>query len=614
MNRALRARALRWGVSPGFVDFTKQWRPAPEASVERVLEIMGAADGAEPPPTGARIVTQGKRVRMGPGEVSTEQGQLVRVNSYLPANLPLGYHRWRSDEGAERSLIVAPAACHLPKQTHMWGWALQLYSLRSERSWGMGDLRDLRDLLEWSHARGATTTMINPLHAPNPGPHPEPSPYYPGSRVFRNPLYLAVEEVPGATEAVPELASLAEQGRKLNASESIDRSAVQAVKIAALGKVWARGIDDPRFDDYVAERGDLLRDYATYVAIAEELGSDWHEWPWELTLRDSPAVARYLQQHGDAVRFHMWLQWLLDEQVKAASRDVAVINDVAVGVDPAGADAWLWQDVFATGVSAGAPPDAFNRSGQTWGALAFDPWKLRAQDYRPFIEIVRAGMRGSGGIRIDHVMSLWRLFWVLDGGDPFDGVYVGYPSSDLLDILALESYRAAAFVVGEDLGTVQEGVRDEMAARRMLSYRVMWFEDEPPSTYPELAFAAVDNHDLPTITGVWTGADVARMKELGMDPNEESEAKVRERAKRLAGVTDDATVDEVSEALYTALAAAPSRIIALTLEDALGVRFRPNYPGTMAPSNWSVPLPSTLEEITTDDRVAHLVEVVGSRR
>nr|MDQ6910280.1 4-alpha-glucanotransferase [Actinomycetota bacterium] len=298
--------------------------------------------------------------------------------------------------------------------------------------------------------------------------------------------------------------------------------------------------------------------------------------------------------------FHRWLQWRIDVQLAAAATEITLVSDLAVGFDPNGADAWEFQDVLAAGVSVGAPPDAFNTAGQDWGLSPFDPDALRAVGYRPFIETLRAAFGHAGGVRIDHVMSLFRLFWVPHGGTPADGSYVRYRSSDLLDIVARESRRAGAFVVGEDLGTVEDGVREELTARQVLSYRLLWFESGAPSTYPERALAAVSTHDLPTIPGVWTGADPG-----GAD--------LRTRLTETAGVDESASVDEAVALTYEALATAPSVLVTASLEDALGVTERPNQPGTVNETNWSLALPIPLEAIEDDPRLRRIAAALSQR-
>jgi 4-alpha-glucanotransferase len=266
-------------------------------------------------------------------------------------------------------------------------------------------------------------------------------------------------------------------------------------------------------------------------------------------------------------------------------------------------------------VRVGAPPDEFNTQGQDWGLPPFVPWKLRGWGYGPFIETMRAVLRHAGGLRVDHVMGLFRLFWIPEHGTPHDGTYVRYPASDLLDILALESVRSAAYVVGEDLGTVEPEVRTELASRGVLSYRLLWFEPEPPSRFPHEALAAVTTHDLPTVAGLWTGSDLKAQRDIGTEPNEESTRHIKEKLGRFTGLGDDAAPGEVVVGAYRSLAEAPSMIVTAALDDALGVEERPNMPGTTDEwPNWSIALPKPLDEVLADPQVEAVASALAEGR
>jgi 4-alpha-glucanotransferase len=296
------------------------------------------------------------------------------------------------------------------------------------------------------------------------------------------------------------------------------------------------------------------------------------------------------------------VQWLLDEQLATAGADIALLGDLAVGFDPGGADAWVWQDVVAHGVRVGAPPDAFNAFGQDWGLPPFVPWRLRAVGYEPLVQTVRAALEHCGALRIDHVMGLFRLFWIPDGAQPSDGTYVGFPGSELLDIVALESARAGAVIVGEDLGTVEDEVRAELAERAVLSYRLVWFESEPPEEFPEQALAAVTTHDLPTVAGAWSGSD------------EHADDEQRARLLEVTDLPPTAQVSDVVVAAHARLARAPSMVVTATLDDALCVEERPNLPGTTTERpNWSLALPKDLEDIVDDPVVARVADALAAR-
>jgi 4-alpha-glucanotransferase len=309
-------------------------------------------------------------------------------------------------------------------------------------------------------------------------------------------------------------------------------------------------------------------------------------------------VRTFREANAPRVRFHAWLQWLVDVQLAAAAREIAIVNDLPIGLDVAGADAWCWQELMAAEVSVGAPPDEFSTNGQDWGLTPFVPHRLRAAGYKPFIETIRSMLAHAGGLRIDHVMGLFRLFWIPRGLRAKRGAYVRARADELLAIVALESVRAGAFIVGEDLGTVEVGVRETLALRRMLSYRLLYFEPTAARHFPELALTSVTTHDLATVAGLWSGSDVEDQRRIGLAPNERAMRGLRDKIARIDGIPADATAEVAIERTYAALAEAPSRVLLATLDDALAVPERPNMPGTVTEwPNWSLALPHPLEEL-----------------
>ena len=612
-----------WGIEAGYLDVTGAWHDADPDAVRAALEAMGADPADEtgrPGSSDVWVVPAGQPVTVDGGWVlRLEDGTERTGRGPLPESVPLGYHDLHPEggQGAVR-LIVTPPECHLPAGLRTWGWAAQLYAVRSESSWGIGDLADLAALGRWSRSLGAGVVLVNPLHAVAPGTPQEASPYYPSSRSFRNPLYLRVEDVPGA-RSTPEVEAAGRAGRALNTAPLIDRDAVWEIKSRALEAVWlasrARQGREAGFARFSAGRGTALERFAAFCAITEEHGRGWESWPEELQRPESPAVASFVDAHADRVRFHAWLQWLLDEQLQRAGATVGVVTDLAIGADPGGADAWMWQDSLALGVRVGAPPDEFNLAGQDWGFPPFDPWRLRAARFDPFVEIVRAGLAHAGGIRIDHVAGLFRLYWIPPGMGSDRGLYVRYPWEELLAVLALESVRAGAWVVGEDLGTVEPWVREELGRHRILSTRVMWFEDGPPAAYPERSLAVVTTHDLPTVTGAWTGADVADQRECGVEPDPAAAEAMRQRLQELTGLADDAPAAEVVVRTHGRLAEAPSAVVLATLDDALLVPWRPNLPGTVAERpNWCRALPQPLEALVEDPLALKVAEILRPGR
>lgn len=615
-----------WGIEAGYHDVRGEWHPAAPDVVAAVLEAMGADGRPAPPPgeTEVWVVGQDEPVACwGPWSLTLEDGSRLDGSDRLPA-LPLGYHALfraaaqPASAPAPVRLIVTPPACHLPEGLRVWGWAAQLPSLRSGRSWGLGDLADLEELGRWSASLGAGVVQLNPLHAPLPGTTQEASPYFASSRCFRNPLYLRVEDVPGSAGAAG-LAAARRSGLALNASSRIDRDQVWQLKIPVLEEVWSRSAarrgQDPDFARFRAEQGDLLEGYATFCALAELHGRDWRSWPDRLRAPNSPAVVRLAEEQADRVTFHAWLQWLVEQQLARAGRHVGLVQDLAIGTDPAGADGWLFQDALALTVKVGAPPDEFNAGGQDWGFPPFDPWKLRTLAFEPFVRVVRAALAHAGGVRVDHVAGLFRLYWIPEGFEASEGLYVRLPWQELLAVLSLESVRAGAWVVGEDLGTVQPYVREEMARRRILSTKLVWFEAEPPPRYPEHSVGAVTTHDLPTIAGLWSRSDLDDQRACGLEPNVDAAEEMRRRLGSWLAVPDDAPVRNVIVGTHQLLGQAPSAVVLATLEDAQAVEHRPNIPGTSEEDrpNWSVALPLTLEEMTEDPLVLNVAASLNRR-
>ncbi len=586
------------GVQREYEDATGGRRVIAEDDLRAVeASMLPEEPDAEP---ASLFVRPGGRLPRGAASIELEDGREMRAAPVLDRDAPFGYHRLAMRDGRRLRLITSPGRCALPGELRGWGWAVQLYAVRSRAGWGMGDLGDLRALGAWSKAGGAAMLLLNPLHAVHPGLPQEPSPYFPSSRLYRNPLYLRVEDIPGAgdDQVVHEAARAADS---LRAAPIIDRDLILPLKMRALESIWSGFSGDPGFDAFVAREGRLLERYACFCVLAERYPGPWTSWPEQYRRPDSPAVRELVTRARERVDFHRWLQWCLDTQLDRACEELPVVHDLAIGFASDGADAWLWQDVVAAGSRIGAPPDDFNPAGQDWGVPPFDPRRLRAAGYAPFVATLRRMMRAGRGIRIDHVMGMFRLWWVpLSAHDPSGGAYVRYPANELLDILAIESARSGCGVIGEDLGTVEDGVRPELRRRRVLSYRLAWFEAEAPKRYPKGALAALSTHDLPTAAGVWTGADLRELEAGGRRINREAELGVRRKLQRLSGATDADSAAVVVERAYAALAAAPSRLLVATLDDATLAERRPNLPGVLDRPNWSIPLPRTLEQLRRD--------------
>jgi len=633
---SLPADPYPWGVDPGYWDVAGRWREVPESTLAAILDAMGA--GPSGPPARAPLVTTsagGLWPDLPPGELLLEDGGSVdlRRGEPPPQGLPYGYHRLEPSPAPEHpgpgegngagtgellTVAVCPSRCPPPPADRKWGWSAQLYATRSTASWGIGDFADLRRLVGWAVGSGASFVLTNPLHAPAPGPVPEPSPYFPSSRCFLNPLYIRVENIAGAGE-LPEIGELASKAKVLNGERLIDRSTVWALKSEALEALFARSErtgTSTHLDAYIRQGGKVLDGYTTFCALAERHGPYWQNWPADYGRPDRPAVANYAASRDGRLRkrYHAWLQWQCEDQLEAASARGSVMSDLAVGVDGRGADAWLWQDSYALGMRVGAPPDNFNIGGQDWALAPWDPWKLRACSYEPYIETLRAVLRQAGGLRVDHAMGLFRLFWVPAGSEPALGTYVRYPWQDMLSLLRLEAWRAGAYVVGEDLGTVEDQVREALDHSGVLSYKIFWFEAQPPAEWPPQALGAVTTHDLPTVAGVWTGSDLVAQREAGVQVNEEGSAGFRRRIREWTGSEDNRPLPEVIEATYSCLARAPCALLSAALDDTLAVEERPNMPGTIDQwPNWCLALPAPLEEIEHNQLAAAIARRFNQR-
>lgn len=576
----------------------------------------------------------------------------------LPPDLPLGYHRVHLRSGGQETsaaLIMTPDWLGLPEQLgarRAWGLATQLYSVRSGQSWGVGDLTDLTDLAVWSASRhGADYVLVNPLHAAGfagPTDRMEPSPYLPTSRRFVNPIYLRVEAIPEFVDLdkrsrVRRLRSEVQQ--RAGRLDAIDRDSAWAAKRAALKLLHRVPRSAGRELSYAAFRdreGTALDDFAIYCALAEKYGGDWRSWPRALQHPGADGVASFVEKHPEAVDFHRWLQWQLDEQLASAQSQairagmaLGVMHDLAVGVHPGGADAWALQEVMALGVTAGAPPDEFNQLGQDWSQPPWRPDRLEQHEYRPFRALIRAVLRHAGGVRIDHIIGLFRLWWIPKGGPPTQGTYVRYDHEAMIGIVALEAHRAGAVVVGEDLGTVEPWVRDYLLLRGLLGTSILWFELDrdgsggplPAERWREYCLSSVTTHDLPPTAGYLAGDHVRLRESLGLLTRPVTEELESDRAELAAWMAELRRVGLLAEgeddpelvvlALYRYLGRTPSRLVGVALTDAVGDRRTQNQPGTTDEyPNWRVPLtgpdgrPVLLEDVFADRRAATLAEAV----
>jgi 4-alpha-glucanotransferase len=583
----------------------------------------------------------------------------------LPLDLPLGYHRLEVAAGnralAAMALIVVPErAFGLADlgRGRPWGVTLPLYGLRSDRNWGLGDFGDLAELTTAMAGLGAGLIGINPVHALLPSLPERISPYAPSSRRFLNVLLISMERAAhrlgGLPDLGPEAGSLLERAR---GAELVDYPAVSQLKLPALEELHrAFGPSDgparAAFDGFRERGGPSLERQATFEALLEHfVRSDpakrsWRDWPAEYRRPDNPAVAAFASRHSERVEFFQFLQWLADEQLgeaqaaaRAAGMPIGLYLDLAVGVDPDGAEAWADPVTVAGRVRIGAPPDDFSPKGQDWGLAPLAPLALRAQAYAPFVELLRRNMAHSGALRIDHVLGLRRSFW-LPPERGIAGAYVRYPLSDLLGLVALEAERARCVVVGEDLGTVPEGFRDTLTEAGLLGCRVLYFERDCEGrfrgslSYPSACLASIGTHDLPTLAGFWNGRDIDWRERLGLfaapgqAARERTErAAVRRRLLELLAAEGllPAGLDparppkklpwSVVLALHRLLASSPAEIVVMQLEDALQLVEQANLPGTTDQHpNWRRRLEVPLERLGSEPRVVELAGRIQAAR
>lgn len=618
--------AVRWSgdPAPATVNISAPTAAAPELT----LTLDDGSTRTLPAPLWGGHIAPGDGERRRRGTVT------------LPADLPLGYHELSvavADDVSRCTVVVAPQTCPQPGPEPVWGWMAQIYALRSRRSWGQGEFRDLGDLAAWSAARGASFVLSNPVHAPAPTLPQQPSPYSPTSRRFYNPCYLHVPDVPGfphlptaQREALLDLpAALRPDATR------IDRDQVWTTKRSALQTLFER-LDDAgqeRLAAYRDEHGTALERFATFCALAEAHGLPFDDWPDGLRDPRTPEVARWARAHPAAISFHGWLQLLCDDQLtaaqdraRAAGMVIGVIHDLAVGVDQSSADAWSLPDEITRRMSVGAPPDAFNQQGQNWGQPPLLPEPLRANGYRTLRELLRAALRAGGGVRIDHILGLSRLYWIPQDMPATEGTYVQYPAEEQFAVLALEAHRADAVVIGEDLGTVDDRIRRLMHRRGVATSAVLFFERTeqgdplPAARYARNALASVTTHDLPTAVGFWEGVALEVRAELDLltAPEEERRRMAKEQEFLLRLLVDHGCLRDAHAgswervvAMHRFLAGTPALLVAATLWDAIGDPRQPNVPGTVDEyPNWRLALaepggarPFLLEDLDRSTRV-----------
>ena len=586
-------------------------------------------------------------------------GQMIgRASFRLPTNVAPGYHTLfleSDDQSFEASYIVTPSWLGVPdlEAGSVWGFMAQLYSVCGHSSWGVGDFSDLEDLAVWAATKhNADFILINPTHADQVSGHMEPSPYFPSTRRYVNPIYIRPEGVEEYATGPDEVRDVVQQLRRqsltaMHTSPEINRDAVWKVKKQALKTIFGltrRPGRQMEFDSYLAEQGERLKRYATWCVLTEVHGHNWRRWPDEFRDPESSEVALFAEEYADEVMFYMWLQWIATLQAARAhatalktGMKIGVMGDLAVGVNRDGAETWSMQNYFAPGVTVGAPPDAYNQAGQDWRQPPWRPDKLREASYAPFRDMISSMLGSTGALRIDHIIGLFRLWWIPDSMTPDAGAYVRYDHEAMVGILALEAQRAKTIIVGEDLGTVEPWAREYLARRGIFGTSVLWFENEPgggpplnPEQWRQLCLGSVTTHDLPPTLGYLAHDHVALRYGLGLLTESLEEEIHRDAAEQAAvlkllmnrGLIAQGESDPhaILLGLHRFLYQTPTKLKCVALTDVVGERRTQNQPGTIDEyPNWRIPLGDEsghrlyLEEIFALPGVNDVTEIMNGR-
>jgi 4-alpha-glucanotransferase len=687
-DEALADLARRAGISVEWHDYANRPRTVTPEVLRRILAALGLPADTRGDLAASRralarratlldlppliTATAGRPTRLDLGAADPRPAQLMlehgetrdltltpaRGRLRIPAVAEIGYHRLAVGE-REVVLAVAPPQCRtlddIVPDARLWGLAAQVYALRSANDGGIGDAAGLAELAELTAAQGADALCLSPMHALFTADPSRFAPYSPSSRLFFNPLHAAPSLVFGAEQIAYAMqdAGVGEAFARLEAERLIDWPASSAAKIGLLRALFDSFLNGPDaegslgvdFASFRADGGDLLHQHATFEALHADRAPehDWRNWTFDLRDPGSVAVAAFAESRRREVLFHEFLQWLADrslaaaqERARAAGMRIGLIGDLAVGMDPAGSHAWSRQRDVLLGVAIGAPPDLFNPRGQDWGLTNFSPRALEEGGFVPFIATLRTALRHTGGLRIDHAMGLSRLWLIPEGSDPADGAYMAYPLTDLLRLLALESSRHNAIVVGEDLGTVPDGFRETLRQDGVHGMRVLWFErDEhndfaPPKAWDNAALAMTTTHDLPTVAGWWHSTDIATRAECGRlgQGVTVADALAERGGDRTAlwlrlvaeGVAEgpppppDAPQRAVDAALAF-IARTPSPLCMLPLEDVLGQEEQANVPGTVDEHpNWRRRVPGPIDALLRGEAAASRIAAVAAER
>jgi 4-alpha-glucanotransferase len=591
----LAERLAARGVGRPYVDSYDEMRSTTTETLRLLEPHFPEGDGARR----ALVCTPGEPHGELYGTLLLEDGETLAVDGVAPSHA--GYHTLITPEGEHRPVLAAPPRLLQPRRG--CGVAVQLYAARSDASWGVGDYADLAVIARLAKARGAASVLVSPLHAQNPLAHQEDSPYAPSSRLWLNLQHLSIPSLPEA--ALVDLSDLDAAGRALNSQRLVDRDASFALKLEALERIWVaqgrRPGEEARW--WIAAQGEDLRSFALFSVLCEQQGSGWWQsWPAPLRRRDTQETKLVEVTNLERIGFWSWCQFLADRQLaEACAQGVDVICDLAVGFSADGADAWRYQDLAVFDCEVGCPPGRQNREGQGWGLPPFHPHRLADAGFEPFKQMLRRGMRHCQALRMDHVMQLWRLYWVPLGVSRADGCYVDNHSDQLLAIMLIEAERAGAWVVGEDMGVVDAQAREAMDRIGMLGYRVSGRTD--PADSPECSMTACETHDQPTLAGLATCSDRDDQLRIGKQFDPALMERLHDELLARAGVDplrepSAADVEAAIVAEYARVAASPSRLVLATTDDLASVAERPNMPNVVSDyPNWRIALPVTIDEL-----------------
>jgi 4-alpha-glucanotransferase len=684
-SKRLDSAAQAAGISLSYINAHGKPQSIGADTKRRLLDAMHKADAkaSVAPVPNVKVFTAGKKMPLaveGRGEFSwlltTEEGHQHKGHATggktlnLPAKLPEGYHTLTLTQDDLRfhcRVIVAPKRCYEPQALlegkKLWGACVQLYTLRSDSNWGIGDFGDLKKMLVDVGERGGAFIGLNPIHALYPANPESASPYSPSSRRWLNVIYIdvnALDDFKNSKEAQAwwNLSTTQQALKQARDADWVDYSTVTALKMAALRLAW-KGFsqrDDEQmaaFRQFVTQEGESLYWQAAFDALhayqvkEDEMRWGWPVWPDAYQSVDTPEVKAFCEKYADEVDFYLWLQWLAYSQFAACwqvsqgyKMPIGLYRDLAVGVAEGGAETWCDRELYCLKASVGAPPDILGPLGQNWGLPPMDPHVIAARAYEPFIDLLRANMQNCGALRIDHVMSVLRLWWIPYGETADHGAYVQYPVDDLLSILALESKRHQCMVIGEDLGTVPVEIVSKLRDSGVYSYKVLYFENDhektfrAPKAYPEQSMAVATTHDLPTLRGYWESGDLTLGKTLGLYPDEEVlRGLYQDRELSKQGLLDAlhkqgclpkraghkaslmSMTATLNRGLQRYIADSNSALLGLQPEDWIDMAEPVNIPGTSYQyKNWRRKLSTTLEKMFADDGVNRLIKDLDKRR